>query len=150
MTAPHDASPTPDEIARRSAAALWQTDTASRALGMEIVEVGAGRATVTMPVTPAMANGHGSMHGGYIFTLADTAFSYACNSHDRRAVAQHAQISFIAPGRPGSLLTAIATERQRADRSGIYDVTVHDESGTTIAEFRGWSRTIPGTYGAAR
>ena len=98
-----------------------------------------------MEVTTAMTNGHGMCHGGYIFLLADSAFAFACNSHGQRSVAQHCAVTFLAPGRLGSRLTAEAVERQRADRSGITDVTVRDETGAVIAEFRGHSRTIPGS-----
>ncbi len=133
-----------DDLARRSAEAMWADDKAAKALGMSIDAVSAGRATLSMMVTETMTNGHGICHGGYIFTLADTAFAYACNSHGQRTVAQHAMITFIAPGRRGMRLTAEASERQKAERSGIYDITVRDETGQIIAEFRGHSRTIAG------
>lgn len=133
------------DLAERSAAAMWADDNAARHLGMRLTHVGPGRATMTMPVTEAMVNGHGLCHGGYIFTLADTAFAYSCNSYGQRTVAQSAQIAFIAPGRLGMTLTADAAERQRGERSGIYDITVRDEAGNIIAEFRGASRSIPGS-----
>jgi acyl-CoA thioesterase len=98
-----------------------------------------------MTVTAAMTNGHGTCHGGYIFTLADSAFAFACNSRRQRSVAQQCQIAYIAPARKGMRLVAEAVERQRAERSGITDVTVRDETGAVIAEFRGHSRTVPGT-----
>ena len=100
---------------------------------------------MAMTITDAMTNGHGMCHGGYIFLLADSAFAFACNSHGQRSVAQHCAVTFLAPGKRGSRLTAEAVERQRAERSGITDVTVRDESGAVIAEFRGHSRTIPGS-----
>jgi acyl-CoA thioesterase len=134
-----------DDLARRSADAMWADDKAAKALGMRIDHVAAGRATLSMSVTDAMVNGHGLCHGGYIFTLADTAFAYACNSYGQRTVAQHAQITFIVPGRLGMRLSAEASERQKADRSGIYDITVRDQTGQVIAEFRGHSRTIAGS-----
>jgi acyl-CoA thioesterase len=133
------------EIARKSAAVMWAEDQASQGLGMRIVRVEPGIAVLSMPITMAMVNGHGLAHGGYIFTLADSAFAFACNSYGQRHVAQNCQISYIAPGKLGMLLTAEARERQRADRSGIYDVTVRDAAGKVIAEFRGHSRAIPGT-----
>ena len=133
-----------DEIARRAADAMWADDTACRALGMRIETVAQGAAVLSMTIAASMANGHGAAHGGYIFTLADSAFAYACNSHGQRHVAQNCQIAYIAPGRVGSRLVADARERQRGDRSGIYDVTVRDDAGTVIAEFRGHSRSIPG------
>jgi acyl-CoA thioesterase len=134
------------EIARRSADAMWSEDNASRGLGMSLEAVGPGTATLSMTVRPDMVNGHGLCHGGFIFTLADSAFAFACNSRNQRQVAQHCQVSFLAPGRLGMRLTAQASERQRGERSGIYDITVRDEAGTVIAEFRGHSRSIPGTF----
>lgn len=134
-----------DEIARRSADAMWAEDNASRGLGMTIEAIGPGSAALSMTVRPEMVNGHGLCHGGYIFTLADSAFAFACNSRGQRHVAQHCQVTFVAPGRLGMRLTAVAQERQRAERSGIYDITVRDEAGTVIAEFRGHSRAIPGS-----
>jgi acyl-CoA thioesterase len=98
-----------------------------------------------MLVVDTMTNGHGLCHGGYIFTLADSAFAYACNSYGQRTVAQQCNVAFVAPGRLGMRLSAEARERQRAERSGIYDVTVRDETGAVIAEFRGFSRSIPGS-----
>lgn len=132
-------------IAEKSAAAMWADDNASRALGMELLSVGPGRATMALQVSDAMTNGHGTCHGGYIFLLADSAFAFACNSHGQRTVAQHCSVSFIAPGRRGTRLIAEAVERHREGRSGITDVTVRDDSGATIAEFRGLSRTVAGS-----
>jgi acyl-CoA thioesterase len=134
-----------DEIARLSKIAMWRDDRASQGMGMEILEVGPGYARLAMPVTDRMLNGHGTCHGGFIFSLADSAFAFACNSHGQPAVAQHCSITYVAPGRLGMRLVAEARERQRADRSGIYDITVRDEAGTVIAEFRGHSRTLPGS-----
>jgi len=133
------------EIARLSADAMWAEDKASQALGMQIEEVGPGFAILSMTISAEMVNGHGLAHGGYIFTLADSAFAFACNSHSQRHVAQQCQISFVAPGRLGMRLIAEARERQRGERSGIYDVTVRSDAGEVIAEFRGHSRSIPGT-----
>lgn len=136
-----------EEIARLSSEAMWSDDQASRGLGMEILEIGPGRARLAMTVTERMVNGHGLCHGGFIFTLADSAFAFACNSHGAHALAQHCAITFLAPGRLGMRLIAEAAERHRAERSGIYDVTVRDEAtGTVVAEFRGHSRTLPGSW----
>jgi acyl-CoA thioesterase len=135
-----------DEIARFSADAMWAEDRATQGLGMEVLEVGPGHARLAMTITERMANGHGLCHGGFIFTLADSAFAFACNSHGARAVAQHCSITFVSPGRLGMRLLAEARERQRGERSGIYDITVRDETGTVIAEFRGHSRTLPGGW----
>lgn len=133
------------EIARLSADAMWSGDKASQGLGMEVLEAGSGWARLAMVVTERMLNGHGSCHGGFIFSLADSAFAFACNSHGQPAVAQHCTITYVAPGRLGMRLVAEARERQRGERSGIYDTTVRDETGTVIAEFRGHSRTLPGS-----
>jgi|SRR5690606_1170789 len=138
----HDA-PT---LARKSAEAMWAGDRASAGLGMEIVDIGPGRATLSMTVRESMANGHGTCHGGFIFSLADSAFAFACNSHNRRAVAQHCSVSFLHPARPGDRLIAECAERARAGRGGIYDVSVRRADGTVIAEFRGHSRTVDGTW----
>ena len=134
-----------DELARRSADAMWSEDRASKGLGMAIESIGPGVAVLSMTITDAMVNGHGIAHGGFIFLLADSAFAFACNSRNQRHVAQQCQISYLAPGKLGMRLTAEARERHRAERSGIYDITVRDATGATIAEFRGHSRSIPGT-----
>ena len=138
--APHDA----DGLARRCAAAMWADDPASRELGMELVEVRAGRARLRMRVRPDMANGHGIGHGGFTFALADSAFAFACNSYDRRTVAAACDITFLAAVRVGDVLEAEAVERYRQGRSGVYDVTVR-RAGEVVAEFRGRSREIGGT-----
>lgn len=125
--------------------AMFEADTATRALGIQLVETNAGRAVATMRVTEHMVNGHAIAHGGYIFLLADTAFAYACNGYGPVTVASAAQISFVSPARLGDELVAIAQERTRYGRNGIYDVTVRRE-GTdgraVVAEFRGHSRTV--------
>jgi acyl-CoA thioesterase len=131
--------------ARKSAEVMWAEDAASRGLGMTLEHVAPGTSRLSMTITQTMVNGHGLCHGGFIFTLADSAFAFACNSYNQRAVAQNCQIAYIAPVRLGTQLTAEARERHRGERSGIYDVTVRDEAGTTIAEFRGHCRTITGT-----
>jgi acyl-CoA thioesterase len=133
------------EMARACADAMWAEDKASRAMGMKVEKVGPGFAILSMSVGATMVNGHGFCHGGYIFSLADSALAFACNSYNQRHVAHHCQISYLTPGRLGMRLIAEARERHRAERSGIYDVTVKSEAGETIAEFRGHSRSIPGT-----
>ncbi len=134
-----------DHTARACADALWATDNASQALGMQLISVSPGNAKLAMTVRPDMTNGHGTCHGGFIFTLADSAFAFACNTYDERTVAQHAQITFVAPAKTGDRLVATAVERSRTGRSGIYDITVTLESGQQIAEFRGHSRTVGGS-----
>ncbi len=131
-------------LARACADAMWADDAASRGLGMELVAVEPGRAVLSLTVTETMVNGHKICHGGFIFTLADSAFAFACNTYNQRTVAQHCAITFVAAGRLGDRLTARAAERQRAGRSGIYDITVTRGDGSVVAEFRGHSRTIEG------
>jgi len=140
-----EAAQTNREIAQRCGEVMWADDQASRALGMELVEVTPGRAVLRMQVRPDMANGHGIAHGGFTFTLADSAFAFACNSHNRRTVAQGCDIAFLAPVHAGDLLEAEAMERWRRGRNGIYDVTVRRD-GHVVAEFRGRSREIGGHF----
>ena len=135
----------PDDLARACADAMWKEDDASKGLGMEIVEIGPGRATLSMTVRPEMVNGQRIAHGGFLFTLADSAFAFACNSHNDRAVAAQGDITFLRPGKLGDKLVASAREISRSGRSGIYDVRV-TVGETVIAEFRGHSRTIPGSW----
>lgn len=137
---------TREEIARRSAKSMWAEDSAAQGLGIRIDAIGPGEASLSMVLTKAMTNGHGIGHGGFIFLLADTAFAYACNSHNQRCVAQHCSITFLNPASEGSRLTATAREVRRVERSGLYDISVTDETGTPIAEFRGHSRTVPGSF----
>ena len=133
----------PDDLARACADAMWQDDDASKGLGMEIRQIRPGEATLTMTVKPHMVNGQGIAHGGFIFLLADSAFAFACNSHNERAVAAQCDISFIRPGKLGDLLIATAREISRTGRSGIYDISVTADD-TPIAELRGHSRTVGG------
>ncbi|XWN34351.1 MAG: hydroxyphenylacetyl-CoA thioesterase PaaI [Devosia sp.] len=124
---------------------MWADDNASRALGMALEEVAPGRARLSMTVREDMTNGHGIAHGGFIFTLADSAFAFACNSSGQRIVAGQCQISYLRPVTKGDVLTAEAVERFREGRSGITDVTVRNQDGEVVAEFRGHSRTIKGS-----
>ncbi|WP_407175964.1 hydroxyphenylacetyl-CoA thioesterase PaaI [Bradyrhizobium sp. STM 3562] len=135
----------PDDLARACADAMWKEDDASSGLGMEILSVKAGEATLAMTIQPQMVNGQRIAHGGFIFTLADSAFAFACNSRNERAVAAHCQISFIRPAKLGDRLVAVAREISRNGRSGIYDVRV-SAGDEVIAEFRGHSRTIAGNW----
>jgi acyl-CoA thioesterase len=135
----------PDQLARACADAMWAEDDASKGLGMEIVEVGPGRATLAMTVKPHMVNGQRIAHGGFIFLLADSTFAFACNSRNERAVAAQCDITFIRPGKLGDRLVASAREISRSGRSGIYDIRITADD-VVIAEFRGHSRTIAGTW----
>ena len=136
---------TPQDIARASAEAMWAEDRASRALGMTLDDVGPGTATLRMTVREDMVNGHDIGHGGYTFTLADSAFAFACNSYNRRTVAAGAEIRFRAPTRVGDELLARAVERSRVGRDGTYDVTV-TVGDTLVATFVGRSREIGGSF----
>jgi acyl-CoA thioesterase len=120
---------------------MFSADRASKGLGMELLEAGDGRAVVQMRVAQTMINGHGIAHGGFVFTLADTAFACACNSYGPVTVAAGADISFLRPVREGDVLVATAAERVVTGRSGIYDVTV-SRGEEVVAEFRGRSRTV--------
>ena len=137
---------TEEERARRSAEAMWATDTASKWVGLRLVEVGPGRAVMEMAVADHHLNGHGICHGGFIFTLADSAFAYACNSHNRVAVAQHNTITYLSPGQRGEVLRAEAVEVSLTGRSGLTDVTVTGGDGRKVALFRGASRQIKGQH----
>jgi acyl-CoA thioesterase len=135
---------TPEETARLSAEAMWASDRASRGLQMSLDAVGPGTATVSMTLRGDMVNGHEIGHGGYTFTLADSAFAFACNSYNRATVAAGAEIRFRRPTRLGDRLVATATERERTGRDGVYDVlvTVGEE---VVAVFTGRSKEIDGT-----
>jgi acyl-CoA thioesterase len=123
---------------------MWQGDRASQGLGMEIVDVAAGRASMSMTVRDDMVNGHAIGHGGFTFALADSAFAFACNSYNRSTVAAACEIRFLAPTRLGDVLVAEAVERSREGRDGVYDVTVRSGE-TVVAELVGYSKEIRGT-----
>jgi len=131
-------------LAERVAREMLDRDPASRKLGMDIGKVAPGRAEVTMEVRADMLNGHAICHGGFIFTLADSAFAYACNSYNLSTVASGCAIDFVAPAREGDVLTARAAERSAAGRTGVYDIEVVNQRGETIALFRGKSYRIKG------
>ncbi|MET9255517.1 hydroxyphenylacetyl-CoA thioesterase PaaI [Streptomyces sp. NPDC003717] len=132
--------------ARSPAQEMFAADEASRRLGIELLAQGPGTAVLRMTVTPAMVNGHGIAHGGYVFLLADTAFACACNSHGPVTVAAGADVVFVAPAHEGDVLTAHAEERVRYGRSGVCDVTVR-RGDEVVAEFRGRSRSVRGPAG---
>jgi acyl-CoA thioesterase len=130
------------QVAERSAAALYERDRASQQLGIRILDVQPGRARVIMKVTSDMVNGHQVCHGGYLFTLADSAFAFSCNTYDRATVAAAGSIDFLAPARAGDELTATASEQWRSRRAGIYEVVVTNQKGERIALFRGRSHQL--------
>jgi acyl-CoA thioesterase len=134
-----------DALAQQVANALFAADTASRNLGVQIIAVRPGYAKLSMQVCADMLNGHGMMHGGLIFTLADSAFAFACNSHNLNTVAAGCSIEFLRPGKLGEMLIAEARETLLQGRHGIYDVTVTGQDGTLVAVFRGKSTQIKGT-----
>jgi acyl-CoA thioesterase len=133
---------TSQAAAEAAAARMWAEDRASRSLGMVIDAIGPGSARLAMTVTPSMVNGHGICHGGLIFSLADSAFAFACNSHGPAAVAASASIQFLRPARLGDALIAEAREQHLAGRTGITDVAVTRAGGELIALFRGTSRVV--------
>jgi len=132
------------QLAQDCAQAMWARDGACQYLGIRVEAVAPGFARLSMVVSAHMVNGHGMCHGGLIFTLADSAFAYACNSYNQNAVASSCNIDFLAPARAGETLSAEAQERSRSGRTGVYDITVSSSSGKTIALFRGKSYRIEG------
>jgi acyl-CoA thioesterase len=132
----------PTEIARL----MWAADTASRSLGMELIEVDLGRAVLRMEVRPDMVNGLDVCHGGVVFTLADSAMAYSSNSFNQRALATNAEIDWIGPASTGSVLTATATQRHQRGRAAITDVEVVDETGSVVAMFRGRTLQVAGHH----
>lgn len=136
----------PEALAAQVGAAMYAKDTAVRdTLGITLLECRPGRAVMQMRVQEAHLNGHRICHGGFIFTLADSAFAYACNSRNQATVAAGCSIEFLKPGQPGDLLTCEASEQLLQGRHGIYDVRVSDQHGAVIAMFRGKSAQIAGT-----
>jgi acyl-CoA thioesterase len=137
-------APDAQKLAQDCAESMYERDEASRHLGMTITQVSPGKATVTMPVTRMMIQGHGSCHGGYLFTLADSAFAFACNSYNKATVASGCTIDYMLGAREGDLLTANAVEQSRGNRTGVYDITITNQSGHVVALFRGKSYQVRG------
>jgi acyl-CoA thioesterase len=140
----YPAEMTPDELARATAAAMYENDACSRALGLEIMEVRPGYARLRMVVRDDFLNGHQICHGGLIFTLADSTFAFACNSYNLNTVASGCSIEFLRPVHGGDVLTAEAVEQTLNGRTGIYDIRVTNRAGDTVAMFRGKSAQIKG------
>jgi acyl-CoA thioesterase len=134
-----------DALARAAADAMYAADACTRTLGIELLEVGPGRARMRMAVRAEFLNGHRTCHGGLIFTLADSAFAFACNSHNLNTVAAGCSIEFLRPVAENELLTAEASEQTLSGRHGIYDIRVTNRAGETVAMFRGKSARIGGT-----
>ena len=135
---------TAQQLADACSAAMHERDFAAQGLGIEIAEVAPGYARLTMVVRKNMLNGHNMSHGGFMFALADTAFAHACNSYNRVTVASGCTIDYIAPGFEGDTLTAIAKERSRTGRTGVYDITLYNQNDEELAFFRGKSYQIQG------
>lgn len=134
----------PQALAELAGKTMYDNDPASQALGMLLAEIRPGYARMTMPVRSDMLNGHRTCHGGYIFMLADSAFAFACNSHNHNTVGAGCTIDYLAPGREGDVLTAEATEQALAGKTGVYDIKVVNQEGRTIALFRGKSHRVAG------
>jgi len=138
------ASLTPQQLAEYVRTAMYANDRASQALGMQVVAISPTSATVTMAVRADMLNGHATCHGGFITTLADSAFAFACNAGNEMTVASGLSIDFVAPARLGDVLMAEGVEVSRAGRTGVYDVTVRNQRDELVAAFRGRSYTMKG------
>ena len=135
---------TAQQIAEATRDAMWRNDRASKALGMQLLAIGPGSATMCMTVREDMLNGHDICHGGLVTTLADSAFAFACNSYNEVTVASGFDVNLVAAGKLGDVLTATAVEVTKAGRTGVYDVTVHNQRSEAVAAFRGRSYTIKG------
>ncbi|MFZ6759691.1 hydroxyphenylacetyl-CoA thioesterase PaaI [Undibacterium sp. Ji50W] len=129
-------------MAELTAAAMFASDAATRGLDMQIVHVAEGTATLSMRIRPAMLNGHQTCHGGYLFTLADSAFAFACNSRNQVTVAAGCSIEYLLPGREADVITATVTEQSLTGRTGIYDARLTNQHGQLIALFRGKSHKL--------
>jgi len=135
---------TPQQVAEATRDAMWADDRASRSLGMQVLAVGPGSATLTMTVREDMLNGHDICHGGLVTMLADSAFAYACNAYNEVTVASGFDVNLIAAAHLGDVLTAVAEELSKSGRTGVYDITVRNQRGEPMAAFRGRSYTIKG------
>lgn len=136
----------PEDTAKRSAEFMWDADQVSQKFGMELVSIKPGEAVMRMIVQDWMLNGHGTCHGGILYTFADSAFGFSCNSYNRKTVAQLATITYIAPGFKDDVLIARAKEISIFGRNGIYDISVENQNKDVIAQFRGHSRQVKGVY----
>lgn len=136
--------PDAQTLAQNCADAMFARDEASRHLGMQITRVAPGKATLTMPITRRMIQGHGSCHGGYLFTLADSAFAFASNSYNKATVGSGCSIDYMLGAHEGDVLTASAAEQSRGNRTGVYDITITNQHNQVIALFRGKSYQVRG------
>jgi acyl-CoA thioesterase len=134
----------PDLLAKAAGKAMFDRDAASQAMGMTLDEIRPGYARMSMTVRADMLNGHLTCHGGYVFALADSAFAFACNSHNFNTVGAGCSIEYLAPGRERDVLTAEAVEQAVSGKSGIYDVKVSNQEGRIVVLFRGKSLRVSG------
>jgi len=132
------------QLAELAGRTMYERDPASQQLGMTLDEIRPGYARMSMRVRGDMLNGHGTCHGGYIFMLADSAFAFACNSHNFNTVGAGCSIDYLSPGREGELLTAQAQEQALSGKTGVYDIVVTNEEGRKVALFRGKSHRVNG------
>ena len=146
MMSAHISEATADDLARRVGESMYALDAASKdTLGMELLTCEPGRATMRMVVRPLHLNGHQTCHGGFIFTLADSTFAYACNSRNHNTVANGCSIEFLRPAHEGDVLTSDGVEQTLSGRHGIYDIRISNQKGHVVALFRGKSTQISGT-----
>ncbi|MFO1340162.1 MAG: hydroxyphenylacetyl-CoA thioesterase PaaI [Burkholderiaceae bacterium] len=136
----------PQRVAEAVRDAMWRDDRASRMLGMEVLAIGPGHATLCMAVRQDMLNGHDICHGGLVTTLADSAFAFACNAYNEVTVASGFDVNLVAAARLGDVLTAEARELNKAGRTGVYDIDVRNQRGERVAAFRGRSYTLKGRH----
>jgi acyl-CoA thioesterase len=132
------------QLAEIAGKTMYERDPASQKLGMTLDEIRPGYARMSMRVREDMLNGHATCHGGYIFMLADSAFAFACNSHNFNTVGAGCSIDYLAPSREGDLLTAEAVEQALSGKTGVYDVVVTNQEGRKVALFRGKSHRVNG------
>lgn len=137
-------APDPQRVAEAVRDAMWRDDRASKMLGMQILAIAPGTATLQMTVRDDMLNGHDICHGGLVTTLADSAFAFACNAYNEFTVAAGFDVNLMSPARKGDVLTARATELSKTGRTGVYDIAVTNQRGEPIAAFRGRSYTVKG------
>lgn len=136
----------PQRVAEAVRDAMWRDDRASKALGMEVLAIGPGSATLRMTVRDDMLNGHDICHGGLVTTLADSAFAFACNAYNEVTVASGFDVNLVSAARLGDVLTAEARELSKAGRTGVYDIDVRNQRGERVAAFRGRSYTLKGKH----
>ncbi|HJV68009.1 hydroxyphenylacetyl-CoA thioesterase PaaI [Ideonella sp.] len=136
----------PQRVAEAVREAMWRDDRASKALGMQVLAIGPGTATLTMTVRDDMLNGHDICHGGLVTTLADSTFAFACNAYNEVTVASGFDVNLVAAAKLGDVLTATASEVNKAGRTGVYDIDVRNQRGERVAAFRGRSYTMKGRH----